>query len=29
MAVKVEEPPLEGGTKLLYIDLGVRCLATI
>ena len=29
MAVKVEKPPLRGGSKPLYIDLGVRCLATI
>jgi len=29
MAVEVEEPPLRGGNKPLYIDLGVRCLATI
>lgn len=29
MAVRVEEPPLRGGTKPLFIDLGVRCLATI
>ncbi len=29
MAVKVEKPPKRGGSKPLYIDLGVRCLATI
>ena len=29
MAVEVEKPPKRGGNKPLYIDLGVRCLATI
>jgi putative transposase len=29
MAVRVEEPPMRGGNKSLYIDLGVRCLATV
>jgi len=29
MTVKVEEPPLRGGSKPLYIDLGVVNLATI
>ena len=29
MTVKVEEPPLKGGSKPLYIDLGVVNLATI
>jgi len=29
MAVEIEEPPTRGGSKSLYIDLGVRCLATI
>ena len=29
MTVKVEKPPKRGGNKPLYIDLGVRCLATI
>ncbi|MGC8937358.1 MAG: RNA-guided endonuclease InsQ/TnpB family protein, partial [Candidatus Methanomethylicaceae archaeon] len=29
MTVKVEGPPLKGGNKPLYIDLGVRCLATV
>ena len=29
MTVKVEKSPKHGGNKPLYIDLGVRCLATI
>jgi len=29
MTVEVEKPPKRGGNKPLYIDLGVRCLATI
>ena len=29
MVVEVEKPPIRGGNKPLYIDLGVRCLATI
>ena len=29
MAVKVEKLQLRGGGKTLYIDLGVRCIATI
>jgi hypothetical protein len=29
MTVKVERPPKRGGDKPLYINLGVRCLATI
>jgi len=29
MAVKVEKPPIKGGTKPLYIDLGARCLSTV
>jgi len=29
MTVRVERPPVRGGNKPLYIDLGVRCLATI
>jgi len=29
MVVEVEKPPISGGNKPLYIDLGVRCLATI
>ena len=29
MVVGVEKPPKRGGNKPLYIDLGVRCLATI
>jgi len=29
MAVKVEKPPKRGGNKPLYIDLGIRCLATL
>ena len=29
MAVKVEKPPVRGGNKPLYIDLGVVNLATI
>jgi len=29
MTVKVEEPLRRGGSKPLYIDLGVRCLATV
>ena len=29
MVVKVEEPPKREGSKPLYVDLGVRCLATI
>ena len=29
MAVEVEKPPLKGGNKPLYIDLGIINLATI
>jgi len=29
MAIKVEEPPKKGGSRSLYIDLGVRCLAAV
>jgi len=29
MTVKVEEPQLKGGSKPLYIDLGIVNLATI
>jgi putative transposase len=29
MTVKVERPPLKGGSRPLYIDLGVRCVATL
>jgi len=29
MAVKVEKPPIKGGIKPLYIDLGARCLSTM
>jgi len=29
MTIKIEKPPKRGGSKPLYIDLGVRCLATI
>jgi hypothetical protein len=29
MTVRVEEPPLKGGNKPLYTDLGVVNLATI
>ncbi len=29
ITVKIEELPKRGGNRLLYIDLGVRCLATI